>query len=208
MKTGVLHIVFRSLVHYRTQFLYQFLIIMFLAAVITGSILTGSSVKSSILKGNTESLNGCAYLISSGNRYLPASLSERLSKTSDEKYAGILEHKGWVRNFATGESALNVQIFGVESSFFEFNNASNEYSIDRGETIINNRLATKLSIKPGDDIIIRLATPSDLPADSPFAPITDSYESFVLKVTDIIEERSEENFSLGISQMNAAGKSS
>ncbi len=201
MKFGIFHIALRSLIHYKTKFLYQFLIIMFLAAAITGSLLTGSSVRKSILVGNTESLNGTAFIISSGNRYLPASISDRFMTQSGEITEGILEQKGWVRNFSTGESALNVQIFGVENSFFSFDTYDDGILLQDGEVAINQKLANKLSLKPGDDIIVRVGTPSELPANSPFAPVTDTYESFVLSVSDILSGVNEANFSLGINQV-------
>lgn len=201
MKFGIFNIILRSIIFYKKESIYQFLIIMFLAAVLTGSLLTGSSVRKSILRGNTDSLNGTGYIISSGNRYLPLSITDRYRAVSGERAEGLLEQKGWVRNFSTGVSALNVQIIGVENSFFTFDGNDEGLVIPDGEALVNHKLAEKLGLEPGDDIVVRLGTPSELPADSPFAPVTDSYESFVLGIAGILKDVNEENFSLGINQV-------
>ena len=201
MKLSVLHIVLRGLEFYRKQFFYQFLIITFLTAVITASLLTGSSVRKSLLNQNLEKLNGTSYVISSGNRFIPVSILEALEAEMDTGIEGVLELSGWVRNFSTGESALDVNVLSVENSFFDFDGVANGINLNPGEAAINRKLADKIGISNGDDIILRVSNQSELPADSPFAPENDPYESYVITVSHILEGVNEENFSLGINQV-------
>ncbi|MQY78051.1 MAG: FtsX-like permease family protein [Bacteroidetes bacterium] len=201
MKMSLFHIIFRSVTHYRTTSLYQFLIILFLSAIITGSLLTGNSVRKSLLEGNEHQLYGTGVVINSGPRYFPQSLAERLEKATGERCEGILETKGWIRSFNTGESALNIQVFGVKNRFFSFNKPTNKISLDKGEAAINKKLADKLNLRSGDDIILRFGNISDIPSGSPFAPESDAFESFVLTVKQIITRNDLANFTLGISQV-------
>lgn len=201
MKLNAFHIVIRSIIYYRLNTFYQFLIILFLSAIITGSLLTGSSVRSSLQQDNEHRLNGTGIVVSSGPRYFPGSLATRLEKKSSERCEGILELNGWIRNFSTGESGLNVQLWGVNDSFFVFNHPAPKISLKKGEVAINSQLAWKLGLKVEDDIIIRTEALSDIPSDSPFTPEDDAFESLVLTVKHIIEKDGMATFSLGINQM-------
>jgi len=199
LKLNHFHIVFRSVAYYRTATLYQFLIILLLSAIITGSLLVGISVRKSLLTSNQLQLNGTGLVIHSGSRYFPQSLVERLEKASGEKCEGILETKGWVRSFSTGETALNIQVFGINNQFFKFNNSPGIISLDKGEVAINKKLADKLNLRIGDDIILRIGKISDIPSRSPFAPESDDFESFVLTIKEIIAQDGPANFTLGLS---------
>ncbi len=200
MRLNILHVALRSISHYRTSTIYQVLIILALSSIITGSLLTGRSVRKSLAEKNINKLYGTAYYISAGNKYFPHSLSDRIETITGNGIEGILETDGWATNFGTGTSALDIQIYGVKDSFFQFNRKTDSLQIKKGEAIINKRLAAQLEISIRDDIVIRLPDPSDIPAESPFTPEEDAYESLVLNVVDILEEGGPEHFSLGINQ--------
>ena len=131
---------------------------------------------------------------------MPESIKQAITDRSELDIEAILELKGWVKNFATGESALNVQVYGVRNSFFSFDGNPDTLNISASGVIINRKLADKLDLGPGDDLIIRVGNHSELPADSPFAPEEDAYESFVVTVEAVLDGENEENFSLGINQ--------
>lgn len=201
MKLSLFHILIRSLFYYRTPSFYQFLIILFLSAIITGSLLTGVSVRSSLLNSNEHRLYGTGIVVSSGTRYFPLSLTKRMEEETGERCTGLLELKGWVRNFNTGESALNIQVLGVNNRFFDSGNTSDVYQINKGEVVINKQVANRLNLSSGDDIILRVGNISNIPSSSPFAPEGDAFESFVLTVKYIIDQDGPADFSLGISQV-------
>ena len=198
-----MNIVLRSLVYYRAPLFYQFLITAFLAAIIAGSLLTGSSVRQT-LKANTEKkLNNAGVVISSGLRYFNPELSNKLQKKINVKCTSILELKGYTTNFNTGESVVNVQIFGVWNDFFRFNPEYSREELAPGEALINKKLADRLKINIGDDIIVRFESISNIPLNAPFAPELDPHESIILTVGAIANNDSYDNFTLGISQIKA-----
>jgi len=200
MKLSIFHIVKQSLLHYKVPLLYQFIIITFLSAIITGSLLTGSSVKNSLKKDTVERLSNTGIVISSGLRFFDHSLAERIEKKSGVKCIGIIEMKGFCRNFSTGETALNTYIFGIDNNFFTFNNNS-AIELKPGEVAINEKLARQLSINIGDDIIIRFSRISDIPINAPFAPDEEPEESLVMTVGMILTPENSGNYSLHISQI-------
>jgi putative ABC transport system permease protein len=198
MRLSTLHIALRSVRHYRTSTIYQVLIILALSSIITGSLLTGRSVRKSLAETNINKLYGTAYYISAGNKYFPYSLSDRIEKRTGNGIEGILQTGGWASNFSTGTSALDIQVYGVRDSFFQFNGKVDSLQMNKGEVVINSKLASKLGVNIRDEIVIRFPDPSDIPAESPFTPEEDAYES--LNVVSILDETGPENFSLGISQ--------
>ena len=200
MKRSLTHTIGRSLVFYRKGAVNQVIIVAILAAIITGSLLTGYSVRASLKKNALEKLGNTSMLISSGLRYFDASLAGRFSALTGEKAVSIIEAEGYCQNFATGATALNIMVYGVNDDFWAFNGAA--ATIQPGAVAINVRLAEQLKISTGDEIIIRFRDTDPIPENAPFAPSRESGTSAVLKVDKILQPGEMGNFSLGISQLD------
>jgi ABC-type antimicrobial peptide transport system permease subunit len=195
---GNFKLIIKSLSHYRKHIFYEFLIILLLSAVITGSLLTGSSVRSSLKKGASQHLGNTAFLISSGFRYFDPLLATKL-KQKGLDCTGISEISGSCRSFAEQKTTIKTNIIFATDDFFSFNGdpVSNSNGI-----AINRKLADKLNVKEGDELLIRFGTISDIPPDAPFAPSADEQTSTVQKIDRIIDPNDGGNFSLLISQID------
>ncbi len=192
---------FRAIAHYSTGSLYQFLIIIALSSIITGSLLTGRSVRKSLAETNEKKLYGTDYVISTVNKFFPDELADRIKGSAGTNgVEGIIETGGWVTNFKSGAAVLDVQVFGVRNTFFSFNDTDDKLQTGAGETVINARLAEKLDLNTGDNIIIRIPNPSDIPVEAPFKPEEDAYVSLIMEVAEILDNRGPEYFSLDINQ--------
>lgn len=200
MKPGTGHIIFRTLLYYRSSVISQILIIMLLSAVISGSLMTGNSIRYSLRRSSSEKLGNTGIAVNSGLRYFDPSVGLKVSRHAGIESAGILEMQGYCQNFATGESAFRVNIIGIDSSFFPFHGDANTL-ISKGEVAVNSKLAEQLGLDEGDDIIIRFDNISDIPADAPFAPEKGPGTSMVMKAGRILSPAQTGNFSLGISQI-------
>jgi ABC-type antimicrobial peptide transport system permease subunit len=199
---GLVKIAIRSINYYRTQVIYQFFIILLLCAVITGSLMTGRSVRTSLKRTALEKIGNTGIFISSGQRYFERNLSDRLQNATGLKTTGLLELKGSGQGLISQRSVNNMSIWIVDSSFCRFHNFDS-LMIKPGEVFVNRKLASSLGLKEGDDVIIRFADISDIPADAPFAPSKDESLSMVLKTGRITDEKIG-NFSLSISQVPSA----
>ena len=176
------------------------MIIILLSAVISGSLMTGSSVRNSLRNTSSERLGNVGIMISSGIRYFNPSLTERMIRKTTGNCVGILEINGYCQNFSTGQTAFGVKIFATDQDFFSFQ--ENEgIKIKEGEAALNEKLASYLGIKQGDELIIRFNGISSIPPNAPFSPEHESGGSVVLKVGSIIETNQSGNFSLTISQI-------
>jgi putative ABC transport system permease protein len=200
MKLSLFHIVARSISYNLKSSVYQVSIILLLAAVITGSLMTGKSVRKSLRQTSFEKLGNTGILISSGIRYFDPSLVNRISAETGLKSTGLLELDGYCQHFITGQTASRVKIFVIENDFFSFQ-GNDGIKVNKGEVAINERLASYLGIKNGDELIIRFNSISSIPADAPFSPGSDATASVVLKTGIILNPDNSGNFSLGISQI-------
>jgi len=200
MKLSLFHIVRRSIIYNLKGVVYQIIITILLTAVITGSLMTGKSVRNSLKKTSFEKLGNTGIMVSSGLRYVDPSLTGRIASQTGLNCVGITEIEGYCQNFATGRTAPGVKIYAIEDDFFLFHGNKNT-RIENGEVAVNEQLADYLSLKQGDEIIIRFNPITDIPADAPFSPGKDQTESIVLKTGKVLSKSESGNFSLGISQL-------
>lgn len=200
MLPGTKKLVIRSFSFYKRSSIYQLLIISLLSAIITGSLLTGSSVRESLKKTVIQHLGSTNILVSSGSRYFDKALAERIRESADLDCTGLLEMTGFCQNLSTQQAARNISIWAVPEGIFTYG-LSDTIRIAPGMVAVNEKIANDLSLKAGDDLIIRFREITDIPADAPFAPGREEGKSVVLKVIRILRPASSGNFSLSISQM-------
>jgi ABC-type antimicrobial peptide transport system permease subunit len=193
-----LRLIIKSLSHYRKHILYQFLIISLLSAVITGSLLTGSSVRSSLKKSAGEHLGNTEFLISSGFRNFDPLLVTKL-KQKGLDCTGISELSGSCRSFAEQKTTIKTNIIFASDDFFKFNR---DPVVKSNGIAINRKLADKLNVEEGDELLIRFGTITDIPPDAPFAPSANEITSTVQKIDRIIDPNDGGNFSLLVSQID------
>lgn len=199
MKPKFWKIIFRSLLYYRKDAVYQIIITIILSAIITGSFFTGHSVRGSLKRTSAEKLGNTDIIISSGLRYFNHSLADKISESSGNRAVSVLETEGYCSNFLTGTTALNVKIYGVNEDFFRFNSADS-IVIQPEEAGLNIALARHLSITEGEEIIVRFREVDPLPSNAPFSPSKKDHGSIVLKISRIIPGESAGNFSPGVTQ--------
>jgi putative ABC transport system permease protein len=200
MAPGIPKIVIKSVRFFKKSVIYQLLIVALLSAVITGSLLTGWSVRASLKQTASEHLGNTGILISSGSRFFDLSLADRLIGSSRINCTGLLEINGFCQNLNTQKGVLNAHIYSITQDFFKFH-GSDTFELNPGEAAINEKLATDLDLKMGDELIIRFNEISDIPSDAPFAPSSEEGRSIALKVGAILTAAHAGNFSLSINQI-------
>jgi len=200
MKQNLLTSVVRSIRYSVKDSVYQVIIVALLSAIITGSLFTGYSVRSSLRKTSAEKLGKTDIIVSSGLRYFDASLSRRIEAATGEKAVSLLESDGYSQNFNSGSSVLNIKIYGVGKDFFAFND-NDTISVKPGFVAVNSKLATRLGIYKGDEIIVHFRQVDPIPSNAPFAPSKISGGNRVMKVGRILNSSESGNFSTGVSQV-------
>ncbi|MCU0858464.1 MAG: ABC transporter permease, partial [Pontiellaceae bacterium] len=131
------------------------------AAVLTGSLLVGDSVDGSLRKFALQRLGGIDFAMQTPNRFFAADLAKRISPDA----AAALQLRGMA---ITDEKQINrVQVIGCDSNFWKF--ADMNFQLSENEAALNQKLATALDVRVGDEISLRIEKPGLLPGDAPLA---------------------------------------
>jgi putative ABC transport system permease protein len=163
-----------SLWFYRRTHLGLLLGVALSTAIIVGALVIGDSVRLSLLRLVVDRLGKTEYALDSGDRFFRAALADELQKSLRTETAALLKIRGIAINPNAALRANQVQILGVDARFGKLGAAPNVYGdLNAGEIMINERLANKLRVAAGDEVLLRFEKPDALPRDAPLASDTD-----------------------------------
>lgn len=164
----------RSLWFYRRTHLGLLLGVALSTAIIIGALVVGDSVRFSLQRLVVDRLGKIEYAMDTGDRFFRAALADDLQKRVQTETAALLKIRGIAINTNTALRVNQVQLLGVDERFGELGVASNIYGdLSSDEIIINERLADKLRVAAGDEVLLRFEKPDALPRDAPLASETD-----------------------------------
>jgi ABC-type lipoprotein release transport system permease subunit len=130
------------------------------AAVLTGSLLVGDSVDGSLRKFALQRLGGIQSAMYTPNRFFSSGLAEKIPDSS-----AALQLRGMA--ITDRKQVSRVQVLGTDSNFWNF--AGRNCQLQENETALNQKLATALGVRVGDEISLRIEKPGLLPGDAPLA---------------------------------------
>jgi putative ABC transport system permease protein len=145
---------------------------------------------------------GCTeYALASGDRFFRAKLADELSArvASEICLAPVLQFRGIGVNTEGSARANNIQILGVDERFWRLGSAT-KYEIGSDDAVINTALASKLGLKSGDVLLVRIAKPSALPADVPLTSDRNATVAIRLNVKAVASDTEFGRFSLKANQ--------
>jgi ABC-type lipoprotein release transport system permease subunit len=127
-------------------------------AALAGALLVGHSVRRSLRDlvlgrlGNTD-----AAVVTAG--YFRERLSEAFPGSCP-----LIALQGFVTHQESGRRASRVLVYGVDERFWNFHGWDRK--VGERQVLLSSALAQELGAKPSDGILIRMATPSAIPAES------------------------------------------
>jgi putative ABC transport system permease protein len=142
-------------------------------AVLAGALLVGDSVRQSLRDLFANRLGRTDYLITSSN-FLREQLAidlaqdEQFAKTGFKGATPLIVLKGAVINDQNRRRASDVVVYGVDKRFWEFHGRKNlaTDSPTSRDAFLSTALANELGTKGGDQVVLRLQKPTDIPAES------------------------------------------
>lgn len=163
-------------------------------AVLTGALLVGDSVRGSLLTTALDRIGAIDELLVSDKFFreeLVAETAPRLDSVDPpQSLLPMIVLEGSVTNPESKSRAAGVQLFGCPPTFWQQANAVREKSpttLEAGQIIVNEPLANELSVKVGDELIVRLPASREVPDESALGRKTDTIaNSSRLKVAQII----------------------
>ena len=163
---------YRSLLFYRRTHLGVLLGSVISTAILVGALVVGDSVRGSLEQMALTRLGRTEIALSSGDRFFRSQLAQKISTALDADVATVLQLNG----IAIGEKSRlrvnRVQVLGVESRFWNIGQVPDPFSsikVDDDEAVINQRLAYRLGVKKGDEMLLRIEKVNLMPGDVPLS---------------------------------------
>jgi len=166
------NLVRRSLVHYWQTNLAVVVGVAIAVSVLAGALLVGDSVRGSLKELFLGRLGRASFVLSASH-FFPEDLASRLERQPDfpERFKSLcplIVTQGVVTHQESRRRASEVQVYGVDERFWRFHDqpAGPALEMSQREALISQPLAAEAGIQPGDSLLLRLETPSDIPAES------------------------------------------
>ncbi|MHC4559629.1 MAG: ABC transporter permease, partial [Planctomycetota bacterium] len=116
--------------------------------------------------------------------------------------AAVLQVRGLISDSTDTRRANRIEVLGVDQQFLRIGSGQTPFGDDWSETIIlNEPLAAKLDVGPGDEVVLRIEKPGMMPRDVPLTPDSDLSTAYRLKIKAVASESEFGRFSLQANQV-------
>lgn len=199
------HLIFRNLWYYRRSHLAVLAGIIVGTAVLTGALIVGDSVRYSLVQIAEKRLGSIHYAILPGDRIFRQELAHEISEKSGRMVLPILQTEAIAISNENNTRINRVTVTGINKDFPGFwppthpresENIQLKMFPTEDEAVVNSKTASRLGIKPGDDILIRLRTIEMVSSNSPFTPGQSNPAALRLRVKTIASDEEMGRFSL------------
>ncbi|MFA9392835.1 MAG: ABC transporter permease [Prolixibacteraceae bacterium] len=182
-----LKLVLRSIKHYFSANIWLALGVAITTAVITGGLIVGDSVKYSLEQTAHLRLGEITHALTSGDRYFTNGLAERMNEEGIQSSAALKQEA--VASSNGGQLTLNkVNVWGLDNNFSAVSGLQHSVFNDEGDCSISLNTATRLNLKVGDDILLKIEKASLIPANAPFVSDEDQTVTLRISVTKILTD--------------------
>lgn len=142
------------------------------AAILVGALLVGDCVRYSLQRFAVLRLGQTEYAIDARNRLFDESLADRLREETAAPVSALLRLKGIaIREGDAGAAAVQVNqvnVLGIDASFGQFGWPAG-LRLSEVEIALSRKLAAALGAAPGDEVVIRVGQPAQMPRDAPLS---------------------------------------
>ena len=193
-------LLFRNLKYYSKEHLLLLIGLVLSTAVLTSALIIGDSVKYSLNDIVSKRLGNTNHLIVTQERYLPANFSKKLSDELNNQVAPLLLIRGMASSDNSETRLPNVQVCGVNASFWKVGNCIMP-ELNDNELVINSKLAAKLNLSFGDELFVRAEKVSFVSNNAPFVPDENNSIALRMEIKAIADENSFGNFDIKSNQI-------
>jgi hypothetical protein len=193
-----LRFILESLYYHRRMNVAVLLGVLAGAAVLTGALLVGDSVRGSLQSLALDRLGWIddALVV---DRFFRVELADELTHSPSfppalAKVVPAIVLQGSMSQPETGTRANRVTLLSRDG--LDLGPNDERLTLADDEVILNQPLADELHAKVGDEVIVRLPTPSDIPRDSALGRKTETITNRRLKVRAIVPAKGMGAFSL------------
>jgi len=169
-------------------------------AVLVGALIVGDSMRGSLRAQALKRLGPVSIAVQAG-RYVGEDLPERLefpdgANITREKIAAGIMLSGGVEHATTRARSNRVSIIGIDDQWRDLFPDAASIPSSGNNAAVNQALAQQLKIEEGDDVLLRIAAQSDIPAESLLGRPESATRTARLQVTKILPDDGVGGFSL------------
>ncbi len=167
------------------------------AAVLTGALALGDSVRASLARALDLRLGGVQAVLGNGERFFGVGLGARLEARARKLQASAAIQLPATAARADGSRRLgDVQLLGVEPSFFAFAPRPGAEAPPPGEAWAGVELARALAVSVGDELVLRVPRPSDTSRELALVSVEEAIRPLRVRVARVLAEEDFGVFSL------------
>ena len=168
-------------------------------AVLAGALLVGDSVRGSLRRLTLDRLGRIDEVLVA-DRMFNVALATELNASPDftsafEVAVPAIVLEGSLSQPESGARASRVTLLGITEQFEKLGKGL-PVTLAGGEVVLNQPAAAELSVKAGDEVVVRLPLPADIPPDSPLGKKTERIASRRLRVAQVVAAEGLGRFSL------------
>lgn len=158
-----------TLKHYKKSYLLLIIAVALATAVIFGALCLGGSVKGSLRLLAEQKVGHIDYVFHGGDRYFTTQLEEGVETSGELLGATVMQLPGIAVNQQSGVTLNTVTINGISNDFWGLMVKDPVISLSGNSIAINKMFASRLSLKIGDQLLIKIDQPGFLPKDAPLS---------------------------------------
>jgi ABC-type antimicrobial peptide transport system permease subunit len=172
------------------------------SAVLVGALIVGDSVRGSLREMALLRLGKVGYAVASGDRLFREQLANDFASVHRAETAPLLLLNGTAANSDGSARANRVQVLGVNAGFWKLAAAAPAFGeVPNDGVVLNEELASKLSVRNGDVVLLRVPKHSQLSRDAPLSPEEDASVALRLTVHGVVTGEQFGRFSLQANQL-------
>jgi len=181
----------RSLRYYWQTNLVVVLGVAIAVSVLAGALLIGESVRGSLRDLSSRRLGKTEQLITSAGFF-----REQLAVDLAQNTCPLIALDGVVVHEPSKRRAGGVKVYGVDERFWSFNGVAGVQSPQNRNSLLSESLASELSARVGDSVLLRLEKPSEIPIESLHGRKEDPGRTIRLNAGGVLNGESLGEFSL------------
>lgn len=187
--------------HWRSH-LGVFLGVITATAVLSGALMVGDSIHYTLQSTVQDRLGKTSYAVIAGNRFFRDAWATDLEQALQTNTAPVLMLNGSV-SVSDGSARVNrAQVMGVDGRFWKLAHSGVTPLLPPEGVALNRQAASRLNVKVGSEVILRVGKPSVLPRDAPLSTAEDLTVAIRATVTTILADESLGPFSLQADQVS------
>lgn len=192
-------LVSRSLRFYWRSHLGMLLGAILATAILVGALAVGDSVRYSLRELALARLQGIHLALHAPDRFFRTQLADDLKADLGAPVAPVVLLHGT----AAGDEGRvgGIQVLGIDERFWQLSPAGAPPANAEPSIAVNQRLATKLNLKIGTDLLLRVENPSLLSRDAPLSKTDEATVAIRLPVSRIVGDTELGRFGLQASQI-------